>query len=378
MNNKHKPTILQVLPSLVSGGVERGTVDISRALMTNGFRSLVASSGGPLVSLIENAGATHITLPLKSKNPWHIFRNINRLADIIKKEKVDIVHARSRAPAWSAYFAAKKAGCRFVTTFHGAYGMQNFIKRFYNSVMLRGEKVIVVSEFIKKYIQKHYPDLNSDITVIHRGVDTELFNPKKVNFERLQQLTKQLGVPDGKTIITMPARITRWKGHLILLQALAELNKKHFYCLIVGDIGKHYNYYNEILELMGKLGLDNNVTFSKPIKDMPALYMISDIIVAPSLEPEAFGRIPIEAQAMAKIIIATNMGGFKETIIDQKNGFLIPSNDSAALVKAIKKVMDLPVKRRQEIGNNARKFIEHNFTLNVMTQKTLELYKKLL
>ncbi len=379
MKNKHKPTVLQVLPALVTGGVERGTMDIAKALVDNGFRSLVVSAGGSLVKSIENDGSTHITLPLNSKNPWCIFNNISKLVELIKKEKVDIVHARSRAPAWSAYIAAKKTGCKFITTFHGSYGMQNRIKRLYNSVMAKGERVIAVSEFISEYIKKYYPDVPKEkITIIHRGVDTKVFDPSNVGFERINILAKQLRIPDDKVIITMPARITRWKGHLVLIRALATLSKKQFHCILVGDVQDNRNYHNEMLELMGEFGLDNNIAFAGAVRDMPALYTLSDIVVVPSTRSEAFGRISIETQAMAKIIIATDIGGFKETIINQKNGFTVPPNDSIALAKAIRKAMAMTVKQRQEMGISARKFIEEKFSLDSMVKKTLNLYKKLL
>jgi glycosyltransferase involved in cell wall biosynthesis len=379
MKNKRKPTVLQVLPSLVTGGVERGTVDIAKALVDNGFRSLVTSSGGPLVKSIEHNGSKHINMPLNSKNPWRIFSNISKLAELIKKEKVDIVHARSRAPAWSAYFAAKKTGCSFITTFHGSYGMQNSIKILYNSVMAKGKKIIAVSEFISDYICKYYPDISKKkITVIHRGVDTKIFDPNNIGFERINILARKLRIPDDKTIIIMPVRFTRWKGHLVLIRALATLNKKKFHCVIVGNVRDNLNYYNEILELIGEFNLDNNIGFTEAVRDMPALYMLSDIIVVPSTRPEAFGRISIETQAMAKIIIATDIGGFKETIIDQENGFIVPPNDSKALAKAIKKAMSLTVKQRQKMGASAREFIEKNFSLDTMIKKTLSVYRKLL
>lgn len=376
----HKqPTVLQVLPSLISGGVERGTIDIAEALVKNGFRSIVVSAGGPLVKLVENTGATHITMPLKSKNPFRILYNIKKLARLIKEERVDIVHARSRAPAWSAYFASKNANCKFVTTFHGTYGMQNTCKKLYNSVMTKGNEVIAVSGFIADYIAKYYPQVNKKhIHTIHRGVDTAIFDPKNTNFERLNGLAKQLNIPDGKFIITMPARLTDWKGHLVLIRALAGLNKKHFHCLIVGDLQNNYNYYNEILELMGKFGLDENVSFSGAIRDMPALYMLSDVVVVASTRPEAFGRIPIEAGAMARIVIATNIGGCKETVINNKTGFLIPPNDHKALTLMLKKAMSLSTAKREEIGTHARKLIMQNFSLDMMIKKTLAVYKKLL
>ncbi|MEI6187259.1 MAG: glycosyltransferase family 4 protein [Alphaproteobacteria bacterium] len=379
MQNKSKPTVLQVLPSLVTGGVERGTMDIAKALVDNGFRSLVVSSGGPLVKSIERDGSKHITMTLNTKNPWRIFSNISKLVELIKKEKVDIVHARSRAPAWSAYFAAKKTGCKFITTFHGSYGMQNSIKKLYNSVMVKGEKIIAVSEFISDYICKYYPDVSKKkIAVIHRGVDTKVFDPNNIGFERINILARKFRIPDDKVIIIMPVRFTRWKGHLVLIRALATLSKKQFYCIIVGDVQNNLNYYNEMLELMGEFGLDNNIAFAGAVRDMPALYMISDIVVVPSTRPEAFGRISIETQAMAKIIIATDIGGFKETIIGQENGFIVPPNDSTALAKAIRKAMSLTVKQRQKMGANARHFIKEKFSLDSMIKKTLDQYKKLL
>jgi glycosyltransferase involved in cell wall biosynthesis len=226
MKNKHKPTVLQVLPALVTGGVERGTMDIAKALVDNGFRSLVVSAGGPLVKSIENDGSRHITLPLNSKNPWHIFNNISRLAELIKKEKIDIVHARSRAPAWSAYFAAKKAGCKFMTTFHGSYGMQNRIKRFYNSVMVKGEKIIAVSEFISDYICKYYPEVSKKkITVIHRGVDTKVFDPNNIGFERINILAKKLRIPQSNLSEMESGKRTIFKA---MAQRFSKILGVHF------------------------------------------------------------------------------------------------------------------------------------------------------
>lgn len=380
MDDNKKITVLQVLPALNSGGVERGTVDIAAALVKNNFNSLVTSSGGKLVSTIEKNGSTHLTSPLKSKNPWQIYRNIARIIKIIKRNNVNIVHARSRAPAWSAYFAAKATNCKFITTFHGSYGMSNKLKIFYNSVMTKGERIIAVSEFIKEYILKFYPKIEKDrIKVVHRGVDTNIFNPERMKYETLSAMHHSLNLPDGKVIITLPARITRWKGHVELIKALALLNnKKDYHCLFVGDMQNNYNYQNELIELIDKLNLDKNITFSPAINDMPTLYMLSDIIVVPSNKPEAFGRIPIEAGAMGKITIATNHGGCKETIINNKTGFLVPNHNIKQLADTIKRVIKMSVKDRQSMGEAARKHIEMNFSLKQMTEKTLELYKSLL
>ena len=376
MNNK-KITVLQVLPSLISGGVERGAIDIAIALKEQGFESLVASNGGPLVKLLDRHGIAHINMPLNSKSPLTIFINALKLVRIINSRKVDIIHARSRAPAWSAFLAHKMTNCKFVTTFHGHYGLKPFkpLKKIYNSIMIKGNRVIAVSKFIKEHILKHYKNITDKITTIYRGVDLNEFCPEKVLPHRLLKLRDKIPT-DDKIIITMPGRITPWKGHEVLIESLASLDKNKYRCLIVGDVEKHYNYYLKLTDLVEKKGLQDIVIFTGNLEDMPAVYMLSDIIITPSIDEEPFGRISIEAQAMGRIIIASNVGGFKETIKDKETGFLVQSNNSKVLSETIDYVTNLTEHKKYKIMQAARENAKL-FSLEKMKNKTLTIYKEL-
>ncbi|MEQ9115266.1 MAG: glycosyltransferase family 4 protein [Rickettsiales bacterium] len=374
----HKGTVLQVLPELYTGGVERGTVDLSKELVNQNYKSLVASSGGVLVSSIKNQGGHHINLPLKSKNPISMFRNIKRIKKIISKYNVDIVHARSRAPAWSAYFACKKTNTPFVTTFHGFYKFSNLFKKWYNSVMTRGFVVVAVSEFIKEHIIEKYGVPVDHIKVIHRGVDLDYFNPKKVSFQRLNTVSSELNIPEDKTMICMPGRISSWKGQDVLIQALSKIKSKNFHCMFVGDYSKKPKYHLHLINLIEKNNLSHSVTFAGNVKDMAAIYKLSDIIVSASREPEAFGRVATEGQAMQKIVIASNIGGSKETIKDKKTGFLFKVNDPEDLTNKIDLVCSMEDQEREKFGVSARNHIQKNFSLKQMYRKTLDLYQDII
>jgi glycosyltransferase involved in cell wall biosynthesis len=367
--------VLQVLPSLVSGGVERGTIDIAIALKNHGHRALVASAGGPLTSILEKHQIKHITLPLHSKNPVTMLSNALLLTRIINTEKVNVLHARSRAPAWSAFMAHKITKCKFVTTVHGTYSFKHMqmLKKMYNSIMFKGERVIAVSNFIKDQVLKDYGVEGHKVEIIHRGVDLTEFSSDRVSLNRLFPLRSRLALPDDKLIITIPGRVTPWKGHKLLLNAIASLNKEKFCCLIVGDISQHYGYYLELCSLANKLGLQDNVIFAGSIEDMPAVYALSDIVVTPSQREEAFGRVPIEAQAMGRIVVATNIGGFKETITDRENGFLIPADSVDMLSQMLTHIANMTEHDKYRISQNARKNAEL-FSLQQMQDKTLALY----
>jgi glycosyltransferase involved in cell wall biosynthesis len=370
--------VLQVLPSLVSGGVERGTIDIALALKDHGHKALVASAGGPLTSILEKHQIRHITLPLHSKNPVTILSNALLLSRLINTEKVNVLHARSRAPAWSAFIAHKITKCKFVTTVHGAYSFKHIqmLKKVYNSIMFKGERVIAVSHFIKDQILKDYTVDKSKVEIIHRGVNLAEFSSDRVTINRLLPLKSRLAIPDDKLIITIPGRVTPWKGHKMLLNAVSKLNKDRFCCLIVGDISQHHGYYLELCSLTNKLGLQDNVIFAGTVEDMPAIYALSDIVVTPSQREEAFGRVPIEAQAMGKIVVATNLGGFKETIKDKENGFLVPVDSTDALSEMINHIAEMTELEKYRIAQNARKNAEL-FSLQQMQSKTLSVYNNI-
>lgn len=367
-----------MLPSLQSGGVERGTIEIAAALHKAGFTALVASSGGPMTVQLRHTGATHFTLPLDSKNPWIILKNSRELAKLIKTQQVDIIHARSRAPAWSAWLAAKMTGCKLVTTFHGIYNFKGRAKHYYNSIMTRGEKVVAISNFTANHIRTHYSCTEPTLTVIPRGADMEYFNPKNVSRHRILQAAKTLAIPEDKPLILLPGRLTRWKGHFFLLEALHALEKGSFACIFVGDDKGHGEYRNTLEARIKEYGLQDTVFIKGNISDMPAAYQLADIIVSASLEPEAFGRVAIEAQAMGKLLVATNIGGSCETVLPGKTGWLVTPNDTKALTQALQQALALNARERKEISLSAREHIQNNFSLELMCSKTLAVYRELL
>ena len=380
-NPYHRSVVLQVLPEMQSGGVERGTVEVAKAIAESGKLPIVVSAGGRLVRDLYQVGAKHVTLPLHSKNPFTMRRNIEALVDVIKEYNVDIVHARSRAPAWSAYKAAQQMNIPFVTTFHGTYGSGNVLKRYYNSVMARGQRVIAVSEFIKQHILERYKCEESNICLVHRGADLEIFNPDDVPVERVQQLVRRFKVPQNVPIIMLPGRITRWKGQEVLLGALKELRAntdQPFFCLLVGDYGKH-GKYKEKLEYKIKVnGLQDFVRVTGNVSDMPAAYALSDIVVSASTQPEAFGRIAVEGQAMGKLVIASEHGGSKETVIPGKTGWLVEPGNVSALAETLAEVLSLSDKQRKKITESAKNHIAENFSVATMCKKTIAVYDEIL
>ena len=371
------PTILQVLPALRTGGVERGAIDVALAVKKNGWISIVASFGGPLVKELERAGIKHIKLPLNSKNPWIIHKNANSIASAIYDNQIDIVHARSRAPAWSAYYAAKRMKVHYITTFHGTYNSQNFLKKAYNSIMIRGEHVISISSFISNHIKLNYKKSHCKIITIPRGIDLEYYNPIKVSHQRIVNLSKIWRLPDGVPVIMLPGRLTRWKGHKILIEALSMLGGYNFRCLFVGDVQNNIIYENELKALIKNKKLESVVHIVGHCKDMPAAYMLADVVVSPSTDPEAFGRVSVEAQAMGCVVIASNHGGSAETIRDEETGWLFYNKDSLSLSKIIKKVLDLSANEREILAKKSRSNVKLNYSLQAMQQSTINVYNEI-
>lgn len=373
------PTILQVLPELRTGGVERGTIEITRALTEAGWRAVVVSAGGELVGRIRHVGGEHITLPVNSKNPFTVMANTGRLVSLIQEHGVDVVHARSRAPAWSAYRAAQETKRHFVTTFHGVYGLQSNAKKRYNSVMTKGERVIAVSHFIADHILTHYDVDPSRLTVIHRGVDLDLFSPDKAMPQRMAELIKAWNLPDdGLPVILVPGRITRWKGQDVCLKALAKLAHRNFHCILLGPEEGHEAYGKELRKLIKVLNLEGNVRLVGSTPFMAEAYKLASIVVAPSVQPEAFGRVPAEAQAMGKPVIASRHGGACETVIDHETGLLVPPGDVMELAKAIQEALTLEPDLRAQVERQAIWNIREHFSSRVMCDKTLGLYQELL
>ncbi|MDA0901855.1 MAG: glycosyltransferase family 4 protein [Proteobacteria bacterium] len=386
--SKKTATIMQILPNLESGGVERGVVDIAKEIKRQGFESIVVSNGGTMVRELLEKGIKHISLPVNSKNPFKIYQNIKKLVDIIKENGVDIAHVRSRAPSWSVYFACKKTGCKMVSTIHGPYSVKLFTKKpsplklLYNSMMLKADAIIAVSAFIKNYIKENYgakfQDAAENAVVIHRGVDLNHFDADKVSKPRIIQLSKLWNLPDDKSIIMLPGRITSWKGHEFLIDALTKVKNRDFLCVMVGSDKDHENYEKRLEERVEKNDLAGKVRFIDAVRDMPAAYMLCDLVISASVRPEAFGRVAIEAGAMGRVIIATNIGGSLETVIDGKTGFLVKPNDIDDMAQKIDHVLSLSDKSRAQICQNAKKHITENFSNQKMYDKTTELYHRLI
>lgn len=371
------PALLQVLPALRSGGVERGTLEIAEAQIAAGFRAIVASAGGEMVPALEALGAKHITLPLTAKSPWAIWRNAAALAALARAEGVVLIHARSRAPAWSALIAAGRFGLPFVTTYHGAYNEGFPGKRLYNSVMSRGDRVIAISHFIADLIRARHGVAEAKLRVIPRGVDPRRFDPVLVGAERLDKLRTAWGLPEGRPIIMLPARVTRWKGQMVLLEAMARLPGDSL-ALLVGDAEERPTFKAELLARIESLGLQDRVRLVGHANDMPAALMLANVVIHASTDAEAFGRTVIEAQAMARPVIASDLGAPRETVAEGITGWRIPPGDAAALADAIGKALALPPSESAALGARARAAVLSGYTTEAMQAATMAVYRELL
>jgi glycosyltransferase involved in cell wall biosynthesis len=370
--------VLQVLPSLTTGGVERGTVDIARALTEAGWRAIVASSGGPMVRDVQRAGATHVELPVDSKNPAVMWRNVARLQALIGEHGIDIVHARSRAPAWSAMLAAKRAGVPFMTTFHGHYNAANPAKKFYNSIMARGRRVIAISDFIGEHVVSRYGADPAIVRVIPRGVDLDIFDANAVSAERVIDVAEAWRVPDDVRVVMLPGRLTRWKGQSVLIEALARIDPAGIRCILVGDDQGRDRYRQELENRIKRLGLDPVVQIAGHCRDMAAAYMLADVVVSASTDPEAFGRVIAEAQAMGRPVIATNHGAARETVLEGVSGWLVPPGDASALAVALREALALTPDQRAGLAEQAVAHVRGRYTRARMCDATLSVYAELL
>lgn len=380
----HRRTCLQVLPTLVQGGVERGTIDMAAAQVAAGWRAIVASAGGPLVRELTRAGAEHIALPIDTKNPLKMHRNVALLRDVIRAARVDLVHARSRAPAWSAWAACRDLGVPFLTTFHGVYGRGPFgVKRFYNQVMTRGTRVIAISQFIRAHLEDEYGVPTDRIRVIHRGVDTSTLDPNRVSPQRLIQLTQRWRLPDDGRVIMLPGRITSWKGHMLLIDALAELKRRaggvlNIRCLMIGQDQGRSAYHAAILAHAALRGVDGLVQIVEDCNDLPAAYMATDVVVSASTRPEAFGRVVAEAQAMGRPVVAPNHGAAPEIIINGVTGWLFPPGDANGLATALETALSLDQDSRVRLAETAIDRAHRLFDKADMCAKTLAVYDEVL
>ncbi len=371
--------IMQILPAMQGGGVERGTIEIANALTQAAVDNVVVSGGGRLVPELEKINVKHITLNVGSKNPFQFIRNIGRLRKIIQDEKITIVHARSRVPAWVAHFALKKMpNVHFITTFHGKYGTSpKWLKIPYNRVMVSGEKVISISNFISDHILKTYHIAADKIRLIYRGADVDKFNPYQVNMAQVADLSQAWQVPSDKPVILMPSRLTRPKGHLVVLEALSLMKNKDVACVFVGSDHGKGDYHKELQEKINALDSQTTILLKDHCDNMPVAYMLSDVVLSASLYPEAFGRTIPEAQSMGRIVIGTNHGGATETIEDGVTGFLVPVGDAKALADKLDEVLQMPLIERKKMADAAEKSVKERFSIQKMCEKTLTVYKEI-
>ncbi len=378
MRDEAGPTVLQVLPALETGGVERGCVEMVQAIVRAGGSALVASAGGRLVAAVERAGGTHITLNMASKNPARIWRNAARLAFLIRAADVDIVHARSRAPAWSAWLACRRTGARFVTTWHGVYKENAPGKRRYNAIMARGERIIAISQFVAAKLKARHQVDPDRLRIIPRGVDTAVFDPAAVSGDRMARLARAWRLPDGATTVMLPARLTRWKGHAVMLEALARLERRDVCLVLVGADQGRARFPRELVARAEALGLADRVRLAGHCDDMPAALMLADVVVNPSIEPEPFGRTVIEAQAMGRLVVVSDAGGTAETVEHGVTGWRVRPSDPGALAATLDAILRLHPAERAALGARARDSVCAHYTTAAMQQATLEVYRELM
>ena len=371
--------ILQVLPALQQGGVERGTIEVASALQAAGIENAVVSAGGALVAELEKIGVPHYTIDAKTKNPFKICANAKKIARIATEGGFTLMHVRSRAPAWSVKKASKLTGIPFISTFHGLYGTKPRIFKIpYNRVMLQGLRTIAVSDCVKNHILENYKVDANKIIRIHRGADTEVFRPDSVAPEKAIEFKRSLGFEDSTRVITLPGRLTYWKGQRELIAAAAMMKSKSFGLLFVGSDQGRKEYSDSLREQAAKLPAPIKTVFLDHSSDMPLIYAMSEIVVsASSAQPEAFGRVIPEAQAMGRLVVGTAHGGACETVCDGKTGFLVPPGDIKALAEKLDDVLALDEDKKREIALDAVKSCRENFSIAKMCSSTIDLYRKI-
>lgn len=371
-------TVLQVLPRLDLGGVERGTIEIARAIVAAGGRALVASEGGRLAARLASVGGELVDGPMGAKNPLVMVGNVARLTRLIRAEAVDVVHARSRAPAWCAWLAARRTGVPFVTTWHGSYGGKTRLKRLYNSVMGQGRPVIAISDFIAGMVRDTYGVPSEAIVTIPRGADTDAFAEEVVSAERTITLARGWGiVEDPRPLLLLPGRLSRWKGQNDFVEAAALLRARRgpdFLAVILGDDGGGMG--EALLERARTLGALDVVKVLPATDDMPAAYKLAAVVVSASTEPEAFGRVAVEAQAMGRPVIASNHGGARETVEHGRTGWLYEPGNAGALAEAMHAALSLEGWERAHMGMAGRARVASRFTVEAMQRATLAIYEQ--
>tara|TARA_B100001564_G_C20663377_1_gene682603 strand:- start:250 stop:1407 length:1158 start_codon:yes stop_codon:yes gene_type:complete len=380
-----KINVLQVIPKLGYGGAETGCYDIAHYLAEKECGSYIATSGGELIKFVKRNKVGIFKIPVHSKNPILIILNALLLSFYILLKKINIVHARSRAPAWSCYLACLITNRVFVTTFHGTYNFKNKIKKFYNSIMLRSKLTIAGSNFIFGHINENYFEyLNKKkkLRVIFRGINIDYFNPKNISILKQEKLKKDWGLEPDKFTILMPGRLTYWKGQEKFIESLniliEDYNINNFQAILLGSDQGRKVYTKKLFSLVERYSLTKKIKFISHCKEMPLAYSLADVVVSASIEPEAFGRIAVESQSMSKPIIASNIGGSKETVLNKKSGFLYKHDDPRELAKYLNTVIQLSQEELKLMGNEGRKNVTKKFDVEVMCDSNLREYKKLL
>ena len=382
-------TVLQIIPALEAGGAERTTVDMAAALAEAGARPLVATEGGRLVGELQAKGGIWVPFPANTKNPLAMALNVERLARLCRQEGVQILHARSRAPAWVALGAARRQKIPFVTTYHGSYSGRTAVKVLYNSVMARGDAVIANSHYTADLIRRAHPEQAGDrITVIHRGTDLSTFTPSAVAPARVESLRRAWGVAPHERVVLLAARLTAWKGQRVLIEAAArlrDLGVTDIAVVLAGDPQGRSAYERELDALVEARNLTGIVRRVGHCADMPAAFRAASVVAVPSVEPEAFGRSAVEAQALGIPVVVSDLGAVPETVLappdvepGQRTGWRVPPGDAAALAEAVKEALSLGASARDALARRAQAHVEANFSLDRMIESTLSVYADLL
>lgn len=373
-----RPVVLQVVPDLQDGGLQRSAVDVTEALTAAGWTAVVASAGGPLEHRLTRAGAVHEVVPLASRNPASIYNNIQRLMDIIQRHRVDIVHARARAPGWSALTAAQRSRCHFVTSVHVAYPGGNPLQRRYNAVLAKGERVIAASHFIADYLRENHSIDPTRMRLIRRGIDIRVFSPDTVSNERLIKRINDWRLPDGLPVVMLPGRLERRKGQAQLLEAVAQLGDLDFVCLLVGGEPARGGSRGELEALIKRHDLGHRCVILDHCDDMPAAYKVANVVVYASTEPPCFARTISEAQAMGRPVVAVDHGGTGEQVIAGHTAFLAKPNDPAGLASGIRRALALSEEERERLAEEAITFTRRHHSREEMCSQTLALYEEVL
>jgi len=376
--DRKPPTVLQVVHSLEAGGVERSCVDTAVATARAGATAIVASSGGPLEAELARAGVEHVAMPLDSRNPLMMRVTVERLSELVRRRGVDLLHARSRTAGWAAWRVCEQLGIPFVTTIHAAYDLENPITRRFSAVMLRGARIIVTSDFLARYVCEAYPVDPARLRVIPRGIDTARFAPNGVGADRLAALAQAWRLPDDVRLVLAPARLSRAAGLEVLLDALARLRRGDLHCRIVGTEEGRASYRRELEHRIERLGLGRTVRLGEHCDDMPAAYVLSNVVVVPSVRPEGFGRVLIEALAMGRTVIASDIGPLPEIVRSSGAGWLVPGGDAAALAGALDAALSLDPSARDRMAARAVAHITERYRVERMTAATLAVYDEAL